>query len=1127
MRRETLFNNDWQFTETPCNTFDGITTFPEHFCPVDLPHDFLIYDAKDLYRSCDGWYKKLYSFAKSEKAFLKFEGIYMDASLFLNKKEVCTWKYGYTEFEADISDYLIEGENEILVRVMHRSPNSRWYSGAGIYRNVHLIQTQSLHIDHNGVYISSAKNGPVFSVDISASVSGIRPEDSLSVHHAIIDAQGNVISFSQGGMEQRLTIAQPELWTLERPYLYKVVTRLIQNEVPIDEVSNTFGLRTIEFSPDKGFFLNGSYVKIHGACQHHDLGCLGSAFNKKAAQRQILMLKEMGVNAVRTSHNPFPKDFLDLCDEHGILVMSEFLDMWENAKTEYDYARYFKDWVEKDAQSWICQGRNHPCIIMWSAGNEIHDTHAGSRGKEVFEYLLSLIKKFDPRQNARPTLCSNYMPWENTQKCADVVKLIGYNYAEKYYEQHHKEHPDWIIYGSETASVVFSRGVYHFPLKQPILTDDDGQCSALGNSTTSWGAKSVEKCITADRDAPFSLGQFIWTGWDYIGEPTPYHSKNSFFGQIDTAGFPKDSFYMFKSAWTEYTKDPFVHIFPYWDFSPGQIIDVRVCTNAPQVELFLNGISLGKKYIDQKKDISLTLDVSVPYEKGILTALAYDENGGIIAQTSRSSFSDPACILLKTDTKVLFANGIDLAFIEISVEDKDGNPVENAVNRMFISVEGEGRLIGLDNGDSTNYDSYKGNSMRLFSGKLLAVIASTQKEGLIHIKVESEGLPVKTLEMESKASVIIPGISCIEKNMQIPFYPDKPVRKIELISECTSLTKHNKVIEVEAKIYPKDAGYKDLEWRCANDAGIDTVIASVEKIPKGAVVKAQADGKFNLRCGCRNGKNELSIISIKEFIIEGLGSPSMDPYSYITGGLYTLSKGDIGTGNERGFSSSRDGKSSTGFERLDFGSSGSNELTIDIFCLDDDPFEFELWDGNIGDTDAVFITKLLYHKKSIWNVYQGETYTLPRKLRGIKTISFVFTRKAHIKGFVFKKTEKEFDNIYAIEYNRISGDAFTVEKEAVTGIGNNVSLIFEDFDLTKKSPSNIAVCGKTKLSINTIQMRFTHEDGRELIHMAEFSRCENYTEQVFSLPPLHGRFTITFVFLPGSEFDFKSFKFLP
>lgn len=1126
MRKETLWNNDWLFTETEPDAFDGITIFPENFSHVDIPHDFLIHDSKNLYRDCDGWYKKLYSFEKSDNTFLRFEGIYMDSTVYVNKKEAFQWKYGYTEFEADITNFLSEGENEVLVRVCHRAPNSRWYSGAGIYRNVHLIQTKSVHILHNGVYIAAEKKDPVFSVFVTTSLSSTADND-ISIHHTILDADTAVVSFSKGSFEQNLLIADPKLWTLEKPYLYKLKTEVYESGILCDTVYQNFGLRTISFTPDKGFFLNEKRIKINGACQHHDLGCLGSAFNKEAALRQLLKLKEMGVNAVRTSHNPFPKEFLDLCDQYGILVMSEFLDMWEMPKTKFDYARFFTEWVEKDAESWICQGRNHPCIIMWSVGNEIPDTHAGNRGKEVMERLLPLVEKHDPRHNARATLCSNYMPWENTQKCADVIKLIGYNYAEKYYKEHHEKHPDWIIYGSETASVVFSRGIYHFPLKQQILTDDDGQCSALGNSSTSWGAKSVERCITDDRDSPFSLGQFIWTGWDYIGEPTPYHSKNSFFGQIDTAGFPKDSFYIFKASWTDYKKDPFIHIFPYWDFSPGQIIDVRVVTNAPSLELFLNGNSLGKKNINIHTDTSITADFSIPYEKGVLKALAYDEKGTVIAECKRCSFSDPVSITLKTDKSVIQANGIDLSFVEISVTDKDGNPVENALNRMFISVQGEGRLVGVDNGDSTNWDSYKGNTMRLFSGKLLAVIASTEKEGCIQLTVESEGLRTAKLDITSQKTSLIRGISCTAKNTVIPFFSDRPVRKIELITAVSKITPSTNEVEVEAVLYPKDSQYTDLEWRCTNDAGIDIVIASVTKTQKGALIKAHSDGKFNLRCGIRNGKEEVSSISMKEFTIEGFGCALMDPYSYITGGLYTLSMGDIGTGNERGFASSRDGKSSTGFERLDFGSSGSKTLNLDIFCLDDDPFEFEIWDGNVKEDNAVFIAKLLYHKKSIWNVYQSETYTLPVKLRGVKTLSFVFTRKAHIKGFSFKKLNKETEPVSAAEYDTISGDAYTVGTEEITDIGNNVSITYNDFDFTTVRPSKISICGKTKREKNPIQIRFTSPSSQEILFMAEFTRSDIYSEQIFDLSGIQGLLSVSFIFLPGSQFDFKSFTFVP
>lgn len=323
---------------------------------------------------------------------------------------------------------------------------------------------------------------------------------------------------------------------------------------------------------------------------------------------------------------------MELADEMGLLIVSEAFDMWERSKTPYDYARFYLQWWKRDVASWVRRDRNRPSLLMWSIGNEIYDTHADSRGQELTRELQAEVLIHDPRRNAFVTIGSNYMPWENAQKCADIVKVAGYNYAEKYYEQHHREHPDWIIYGSETCSTVQSRGVYHFPLAQSVLADDDQQCSSLGNSSTSWGAKSTEVCITEDRDAAFSLGQFLWTGFDYIGEPTPYHTKNSYFGQLDTAGFPKDSYYIYQAEWTDYRTHPMVHIFPYWDFSQGQLIDVRVCSNAPRIELFMNEIPQGIVEIDHVHGHKLLGEWQLPYAEGVLRAVAYDEQGRLLPQ---------------------------------------------------------------------------------------------------------------------------------------------------------------------------------------------------------------------------------------------------------------------------------------------------------------------------------------------------------------------------------------------------------------------------------------------------------------------------------------------------------------
>ena len=432
---------------------------------------------------------------------------------------------------------------------------------------------------------------------------------------------------------------------------------------------------------------------------------------------------------------------MDIADETGMLILSEGFDMWERSKTDYDYARFFDEWVEKDVASWVRRDRNRPSIIGWSVGNEIFDTHADERGQEVTAWLKRLVKLHDPEGNGYVTFGSNYMQWENGQKCADILKLAGYNYGERLYEEHHAAHPDWMIYGSETASVVQSRGIYHFPLSETLLTDDDEQCSSLGNSCTGWGAKNTEACIIPDRDAEYCAGQFIWTGFDYIGEPTPYSTKNSYFGQFDTAGFAKDSAYVFRAEWTDYKAEPFVHIFPYWDFSDGLPCDVRVCSNAPRVELFKDGVSMGAYDIDHKHGKELTANYVIPYEKGELKAVAYDENGNIIAEDIQRSFGDAVRIEAVPDKTEILADGSDLVYIEISAFDKDGTFCANANNRVNVSVEGAARLMGLDNGDSTDYDQYKGTSRRLFSGKMLAVIGSTDKTGEIKVTLASKGLP--------------------------------------------------------------------------------------------------------------------------------------------------------------------------------------------------------------------------------------------------------------------------------------------------------------------------------------------------------------------------------------------------
>ena len=1136
MAHRMLFNDDWRFSKAPLGScFDDIQNWEN----VEVPHDWLIYDANNLYETGEGWYTKDFLLdgltIGQEKIFIRFEGVYMDSSLFVNGRHVDDWKYGYSTFEMDITDYAVSGHNNITVKVVYQSPNSRWYSGAGLYRNVWLIRKQNTYIPSDSIYISPRQlNGGAWEVFVDTKIKHAAEHDKgLTLGLRLYDPQGQQVfrqdyPADQADHSVSFTVDAPMQWDLQTPQnIYTLTVSLYADGDLTDESTQTFGFRSITFDTDKGFFLNGRHVNLNGVCQHHDLGALGAAMNKSALRRQLSLLKEMGANAIRTSHNMPAVELMELADEIGFLICSEALDMWERSKTPYDYGRFFPDWVEKDFESWICRDRNHPSLIMWSIGNEIYDTHADERGLEITHELLALVKRFDYRGNAPATIGSNYMPWENAQKCADVVKLAGYNYAERLYDTHHQKYRDWIIYGSETSSVVQSRGIYHFPLGQSVLSDDDEQCSSLGNSSTSWGAKSMEHCIIDHRDAPFALGQFIWTGTDYIGEPTPYDTKNSYFGQIDTAGFPKDAFYFYQSQWTDYETNPMIHLFPYWDFSEGQMIDVRVCSNAPEIELFLNDESLGRVKLDRLHGQKLLGDWQIKYQKGTLRAVAYSENGDIIAQDSQTSFGDAREIVISPEQEQIKADGADLAFLEINMQDADGHTVENANNRVFVHVSGPGRLVGLDNGDSTNYDQYKGNSMRLFSGKLLAIIAPTFEPGHITVTVESQGMEPKSVVIHSVGADIPQGVSTyLPHNRIAPPNPELPVRKIELVLDRHQLDQNHQTATVRAALYPQNASYQDIEWRVTNAAGISSNRAELEVTgPYEARIKALGDGLVYIRCATKNGSDKIKLISQIELTIDGMGQTLFDPYDFIAGGFYIRSNVELTNGNERGVATLRDGESHVGFSGIDFGDYGSDEITIPIFGMDNSPFTFDIWEGMPGDPDSDKLCTVPYEKGSEWNVYREETYKLPRRLKGVTTICFVFNRKVHIKGFSFKKLEKAYQQLYvASEKSSLYGDSFLIQPDSIEQIGNNVTIVFDDMDFCRGPVNTITICGRTALDTNTIQVRLAGED-TDRVEVLAFKHSADYMEQTFAIGQIEGRYTVNFVFLPGSQFDFKWFRF--
>ena len=753
------------------------------------------------------------------------------------------------------------------------------------------------------------------------------------------------------------------------------------------------------------------------------------------------------------------------------------------------------------------------------------------------------------------------MPWENAQKCADIVKLAGYNYAEKYYEEHHKAHPDWVIYGSETASTLQSRGIYKFPYEQQILCDDDEQCSALGNCSTNWGAKNSEYCITMDRDAEFSMGQFLWTGFDYIGEPTPYQTKNSYFGQIDTAGFEKDTYYIYQAEWTDYRKAPMVHIFPYWDFSEGEEIDVRIASNAPQVELFVNGTSYGKYDIDHKHGKQLLAHYKVEYVPGTIEAVAYDENGAVIARESRKSFSDASELVVIPEMTQIAADGRDLAYIDISAVDKDGNPVDNANNRVNIKVTGAGRLLGMDNGDSADFEQYKTNSRRMFSGKLLAVIGAKTEPGEIRVEVSSVGMETKVVTLNTVAADNeVSGISCMEDcsgacgkagktscdsgtgNVLDTAESDKtdmeeeiPVRNVRLIVKGSRrLGPDNRQVEIEAEILPHNATYRDIIWKVTNDAGVDSNGAELSdvEISGGSagtaaengcaasqkegfrihkVLKALGDGKHNVRCCVKNGRDKVSL-------------------------MYTAAEQTPSVGQYRGIVPK--GGTYIAFEKVNFGKNGSDEITIPVYELDNKPFPIEIWKGIPGEEGSELMDKVIYDKPSIWATYQEKTYKLPKRFKGLCTVSFIADHDINIKGFSFKKYERAYDENLAVDNDTLYGDTYTLGGDAITGIGNNVTLTYKNMDFSQ-GVHGITICGRSVLDKNTIHIRFANAEG-SLNQIAEFVMSDNtasgnaagsavddegYVCRHFELDTVEGIYDVNLVFLPGCNFDLKWFRF--
>ncbi len=1112
--RTEIFNYGWEFVVTE-NDVDYEKACAGEFKTVEIPHDWLIYDTENLYKSSDGWYRKKFSInCKGDNVYrIEFDGVYTDSTIYVNDKKAGDWHYGYSSFAFDITELLEDGENTIVVHVRHKSPNSRWYSGAGIYRNVYLTVTKPIHIAYNGIYISA--DGSDGSVKVDTEVIG----DFDYVTYTVYDAEGREIIETK---DSCFNVNDYKLWELDNPYLYTLKAEVVKCNTVTDTCESTFGFRTIKFDPDEGFFLNGEYMKIKGVCLHHDLGALGAAVNYSATERQIKLMKKMGANAVRTSHNMPSRELVEICDRLGMLVNSESFDMWEEPKTEFDNARFFKDTAHDDVISWVKRDRNHPCVIMWSIGNEIYDTHASDHGYEIAEMLAAAVKEADPNGNAVLTIGSNFIEWERAQKIGKMLVHSGYNYTERCYDDHHKIYPDTVIYGSETSSAVRSRGIYHFPADMPQLSHDDHQCSSLGNSCVGWGRPSEDAWIQ-DRDRKFCAGQFVWTGIDYIGEPTPYSTKNSYFGMADTACFPKDIFYFYQSVWTDVKENPMVHLLPYWDFNEGQVIDVIAYTNAPKAELFLNGRSFGVKEIDHKNGTVLHCKWKVPYEKGTLTVKAMDSDGRIVAEDIQKSFENAVKVTAIADKNVVTADGKELCFVEICVEDSHGTTVANARNRVSVSVSGAGRLVGLDNGDSTDYEQYKTDSRHLFSGKLLAIIGSDGTCGEIKITANSEGLEPAELTIKSEG---VKDSKQVYVSQIIPAVPvkDVPIRKIEaVINGGNSFNENRTTAEVECRIYPENATYNDLTCKFVKLNGVETNIARAEFSDGRFVITANGDGECIFRIYANNGSEYPQVISDTPVKITGIGEAVISPYAMVSGGNYTLSENPLNV-IENGALGGFTERCWAGYSSLDFGKTGAEGLRLYIGNCQNRDIPIEIWDGIPEKDGSIKIMTAMFPHNNGWGSFEPFTFNLPYVIRGMHNICFAISDKCIFGGFEFTERDKAYAELNAADNDNIYGDDFEINGSSVEKIGNNVVLEFTDMNFGDGA-SKLEICGRTPNEVNTIQLRYT-ENGTRKTQLLEFGRSDEYVRREFEIYRIDGVTDISFVFMPGSKFDFASFRFI-
>ncbi|HVW94584.1 MAG TPA: beta-galactosidase GalB [Mucilaginibacter sp.] len=791
-RTTANFDKGWRFHLGDVDHGENKSMNDAAWRQLDLPHDWSIEGkfSKDNPAKPEGgalpggigWYRKTFTIpadSKGKLVYIDFDGVYQKSDVWINGHHLGFRPNGYISFRYELTPYLnFGGNNTIAVKVDNSAqPNSRWYSGSGIYRNVWLVTTSKAAVDHWGTFITTPKiDKMAATVDLTTKVMADKSigDNWVGIETTIYNAAGQKVAslYTHRGdgkdgnidlsynkpatIKQSIEVKNPHLWSVDDPYLYKAVTKVfLLGYDAVKELSDTytttFGIRYFNFDADKGFSLNGKPMKIYGVCDHHDLGALGAAVNTRALERQLQILKEMGCNGIRTSHNPPAPELLDLCDKMGFIVMDEAFDCWEWKKVDYDYHLYFKEWHKRDLEDQILRDRNHPSVMIWSIGNEIPQ-QSDTSALRIAPELAAIVHSLD---TTRPITSANDNPGKNNKIIqSGAIDLIGYNYHEYDYAKFHERYPGKKFIATETTSGLETRGHYDFPSDsiriwpywdKPFKGNPDNTVSAFDNVRPPWGS-THEATWKVMKKHDFLSGFFIWTGFDYLGEPTPYSwpSRSSFFGIIDLAGFPKDIYYMYQSEWTDKTV---LHVFPHWNWQPGQTVDIWAFYNhADEVELFLNGKSQG---VRKKTGDDLHVMWRLKYEPGTLKAVSR-KNGKVVLTRVIHTARAPAKIELSADRKNIKADGRDLSFITVRVLDKDGNLVPDADNLVNFKINGPGFIAGVDNGDENNHDPFKASWRKAFNGLALAIVQTREKGGDITFTATSKGLKGATVVLHSK-----------------------------------------------------------------------------------------------------------------------------------------------------------------------------------------------------------------------------------------------------------------------------------------------------------------------------------------------------------------------------------------